>query len=220
MPTTSTPSRPRLGADEESITEWLTIHRREATWTAVIVVIVVLGAWYYQKSRSLRAERAETQYFQARQAAAAGNLPVAISDLQRVTQRYDGTRAGTQAALTLAQTFYDQKKYKEGIDALEKAEAKAADDFKPSVHVLEAAGYEELKDFAGAAAQYEAAAAASTFPADKAQYRASAARDYMAAGKNDKARAIWEDLAKDDTGPVSAEAKVRLGEVIAKPMTT
>jgi hypothetical protein len=41
----------------------------------------------------------------------------------------------------------------------------------------------------------------------------------MAAGKTDEAKAIWTELAKDETGPVAAEAKVRLGEVIAKPIT-
>jgi tetratricopeptide (TPR) repeat protein len=116
--------------------------------------------------------------------------------------------------------MFDQKKYKEGIAALEKAESKAPDDFKPSIHVLEAGGYEELKDFVSAASQYKLAAAATRFPADKATYQAAAARDYMAAGKTDEAKAIWTELAKDDTGPMAAEAKVRLGEVIAKPMTT
>ena len=142
------------------------------------------------------------------------------SDLQKVATRYQGTRAGAQAALTAAQLMYDQKKYKEGIAALEKAEPKAPDDFKASIHVLEAAGYEELKDFVSGAAQYKLAATATRFPADKAQYQAAAARDYMAAGKKDEAKALWTELAKDDTGPMASEAKVRLGEVTAKPMTT
>jgi hypothetical protein len=42
----------------------------------------------------------------------------------------------------------------------------------------------------------------------------------MAAGKTEEARAIWTDLAKDDSSPIGSEAKVRLGEVSAKPMTT
>jgi hypothetical protein len=41
----------------------------------------------------------------------------------------------------------------------------------------------------------------------------------MAAGKTAEAKAIWTELAKDDTGPMASEAKVRLGEVSAKPMT-
>ena len=206
--------------DEDSLTEWTILHKREVTWGVIALAVIVLGLWYYERSQTLRAQRAETQYFQARQAAATGNVLLAASDLQKVAARYEGTRAGAQAALTAAQLMYDQKKYKEGIAALEKAEPKAPDDFKASIHVLEAAGYEELKDFVSGAAQYKLAATATRFPADKAQYQAAAARDYMAAGKKDEAKALWTELAKDDTGPMASEAKVRLGEVTAKPMTT
>jgi tetratricopeptide (TPR) repeat protein len=209
----------RFGADEESFTEWVTLHKREVSWAVIVLAIAVLGYWYYERSEALKAQRGESAYFQARQSAAAGNLPLAVSDLQKVATRYDGTRAGAQASITLAQALYQQKKFKEGIAALKKAEAKAPSDFKPSIHVLEADGYEELKDFVTAAAQYEVAAKETRYPVDKAQYQAAAARDYMAAGKTEEAKALWTELAKDDTGPMAAEAKVRLGELLAKPMT-
>jgi predicted negative regulator of RcsB-dependent stress response len=209
----------RFGADEESFAEWFMLHKREVSWAIIALAMVVLGYWYYQRSEALKAQRAETAYFQARQSAAAGNLPLAISDLKKVATRYDGTRAGAQASMTLAQALYQQQKFKEGIAALKNAETKAPSDFRPSLHVLEAAGYEELKDFVAGAEQYKIAAKETRFPADKAQYQAAAARDYMAAGKTEDAKAIWTELAKDDTGPMAAEAKVRLGELLAKPMT-
>jgi tetratricopeptide (TPR) repeat protein len=209
----------RLGADEESLTEWLMLHKREVSWAIVALAIAVLGYWYYQRSQALKAQRAETAYYQARQSAAAGNLPLAISDLQKVTARYEGTTAGAQASITLAQALYQQKKFREGIAALKKAEAKAPSDFRPSIHVLEASGYEELKDLVAAAEQYKVAAKETRFPIDKAHYQASAARDYMAAGKIEDAKAIWTELAKDETGPMASEAKVRLGELLARPMT-
>jgi tetratricopeptide (TPR) repeat protein len=188
------------------------------TWALVALAALLAGFWFYQRSQAIKSQRAESAYFQARQAAAAGNFPLAVSDLQKVVVRYDGTRAGTQAAISLAQVFYFQKKFKEGIDALKKAEAKAPSDLRPSVHVLEAAGYEELKEFVAAAEQYNLAAKASDFPVDKAKYKAAAARDYMAAGKTEEAKAIWTELAKDDTKPEAAEARVRLGEITAKPV--
>ncbi|HEV2018067.1 MAG TPA: tetratricopeptide repeat protein [Gemmatimonadaceae bacterium] len=209
----------RFGADEESFSEWFMLHRREVSWAVLVVAIAVLGYWYYQRSEALKAQRAETAYFQARQSAAAGNLPLAVSDLQKVAARYEGTRAGAQASMTLAQALYQQKKFKEGIAALKKAEGKAPSDFRPSIHILEADGYEELKDFVAAAEQYKVAAKETRFPVDKAQYQAAAARDYMAAGETDEAKALWTELAKDETGPAAAEAKVRLGELLAKPMT-
>jgi len=217
MTTPNIPVRKRSGADEESLTEWFMLHKREVTWAAVALAIIVGGVWFYERSQSIKAQRAEAAYFQARQSAASGN-PLAVSDFQKVASRYEGTSAGTQAALTLAQMLYDRQKFKEGLAVLKKAETKASRDFRPSIHVLEAAGYEEQKDLTTAAEQYKLAAEVTRFPADKAEYQATAARDYMAAGKPDQAKAIWTALAKDDTGPVSAEARVRLGELEAKPV--
>ncbi len=194
------------------------LHRREVTWGVVALAAVIGSFWFYQRSQSLKSQRAETAYFQARQSAAAGNLPLAVSDLQKVVNRYEGTNAGAQAALTLAQALYDQKKFKEGLAVLKKAEAKAPTDFRPSIHVLEAAGYEELKNFVAAAEQYKLAAEVTRFPVDKAEYQASAARDYTAAGRTAEAKAIWSQLSKDETGPVAAEARVRLGELEAQPV--
>ncbi|MEO8909314.1 MAG: tetratricopeptide repeat protein [Gemmatimonadaceae bacterium] len=219
MTTPNIPTRPRYSADDESITEWVMLHKREVTWAVIALAVIVLGLWYYERSQTLRAQRAETQYFQARQAATTGNVLLAVSDLQKVATRYEGTQAGAQAALTAAQLNYDQKKYKEGIAVLKQAESKAPGDFKASIHVLEAAGYEQLNDFAGAAEQFKLAATLTRFPADKTEYQASAARDYQAGGKKAEAIAIWTELAKDDTGPMAAEAKVRLGELTAKPIT-
>jgi predicted negative regulator of RcsB-dependent stress response len=209
----------RFGADEESFSEWLMLHKRAVSWAVIALAIVVLGYWYYQRSQALKAQRAETAYYQARQSATAGNLPLAVSDLQKVATRYEGTPAGAQASITLAQALYQQKKFKDGIGVLKRAEAKAPSDFRPSIHVLEADGFEELRDFGAAAEQYKLAATATKYPVDKAQYQAAAARDYMAAGKTEDAKAIWTELAKDETGPMAAEAKVRLGELLAKPMT-
>jgi predicted negative regulator of RcsB-dependent stress response len=218
MTTPTSPARQRYGADEDSVGDWMLVHKRAVTWGALGLAAIVAGFWFYGRSQSIKAQRAESAYFQARQSAAAGNLPLAISDLQKVVVRYEGTRAGTQAALSLAQAHYSQKKFKEGIETLKKAEANAPDDFRPSIHVLEAAGYEELKDFAAAAEQHKLAAKSTEFPVDRAKYEAAAARDYMAAGKTEEAKAIWTELVKDESRPEAAEARVRLGELTAKPM--
>jgi len=218
MTTPGIPARQRYGSDEDSIGDWALLHRRELTWALVAAAVLLGGFWFYQRSQSIKAQRAESAYFQARQAAAAGNLQLAVSDLRKVVARYDGTRSGTQAALMLAQTHFDQKQFKEGLEVLKKSESSASDDFKPSIHVLRAAGYEEVKDYTAAAEQYKLAAAATEFPVDKAKYQAAAARDYMAAGKPNEARAIWTELAKDESHPEAAEARVRLGELTAKPI--
>jgi predicted negative regulator of RcsB-dependent stress response len=217
MTTPSIPSR-RYGSQDESIGDWAVLHRRQLTWAGIALAVLLGGFWFYQRSQSIKSRRAESAFFQARQAGAAGNPQLAISDLRKVVVRYEGTRSGTQAALLLAQMLFDQKQFKEGIEILKKAETKAPDEFQASIHVLEAAGYEELRDFTAAAQQYRLAADATEFPADKAKYQAAAARNLMAAGKVDDAKAIWTELAKDETRPEAAEARVRLGELIAKPM--
>ena len=219
MTSPNIPARPRYSSDDDSIGDWLLLHKREVSWALLALAVIVAGFWFYRRSRALKSQRAESAYFQARQSAAAGNIPLAISDLQKVVVRYEGTPAGTQAALSLAQALYFQKKFKEGIAALKKVEAKAPGEFRPSIHVLEAAGYDELKDFVAAAEQYNLAAKATTFPLDKAKYQAAAAREYMAGGKTEDAKRIWTELAKDESKPEAAEARVRLGELTAKPVT-
>ncbi len=196
------------------------LHKRLASWALLVFVFLVGGLWYFQRSRSLREQHAEKAYYEARQAASAGNLPLAVSDLKKVVTRYEGTSGGTQAAIFLAQALYEQKKHQEGITELKKALDGAPEDFVPSIHALIAAGYEELKDFGAGAAEYKEASTATRFPAEKANYLAAAGRAYMAAGKRAEARAIWAELAEDETGPLAAEARVRLGEMDAKPMTT
>src|SRR5450759_1748187 len=173
MTTPNIPARKRSGADEETMTEWFMLHQRDVAWAVVALAIMVGGFWYYERSQSIKAQRAEAAYFQARQSAAAGNLPLAVSDLQKVVSRYEGTNAGIQAALTLAQTLYDQKKFKEGLDVLKAAEAKAPDHFKASIHVLVASRLEDVDDLVAAAGQYKLAAQVTRFPDDKAEYQLS-----------------------------------------------
>ena len=219
MTTPNVPARKKYGADEEGIAEWLRDHSRELTWTVTALVVIVGGYWFYERSQAIKSQRAETAYLQARQAVEAGNLPLGISDLQKVVNRYEGTAAGSQAAMTLAQALYDSNKFKEGVAALKKVEGSVPSEFKASIHVLEAAGYEGLKDFANAAEQFRQASDATKFPADKAEYLASAARDYQAAGNIKAAIGIWQDLEKNENPGVAGEARVRLGELEAKPMT-
>ena len=219
MTTPNVRPRARYGSDD-SLSDWFLRNKTWVSWALLALAVAIAGLWFYQRSRALRQENAEKAYFQARQALAAGNAPLAAADLKKVATRYEGTRPGTQAALFLAQSLYDQKKHKEGLAELDKTLSSAPKDFVASIHVLKANGYEELKDFVRAADEYKAAAEATRFPAQKAQYQAAAARSYMAGGKQAEARAIWTELAADDTSPLAAEARVRLGEIVAKPMTT
>lgn len=211
-----TSPNPRL-ADDESIGDWIALNKKTLGWVGLALLILLGGGWYYERSQALKSERAEKAYYQARQEAAVGNAALATSDLKKVAERYSGTSAGVQARMYVAQLYYDQKKFREGLAELKEAEKGAGDDFAPSIHVLEANGYEELKDFINAADQYRLAAEASKFPNDKGRHRAAQARALTAAGKRAEALAIWQDLAKDENSPFVLEAKLRIGELQATP---
>jgi len=199
--------------------DWFQLHTREFTWGAVTVVVLAAGGWFYMRSRDLKAERAEKAYYTALRSQAAGNLPLAESDLKKMIQRYDGTPAAAQARLQLAQILYDQGKFQQGVDELKLAEDKTGSDerYGAGTHLVLAAGLEQLKKFKEAADQYEKAAKIARFDADRQRYMSMAATAYVNAGDTAKARQIWTDLGADSKGVVAGEARVRLGEISATP---
>jgi tetratricopeptide (TPR) repeat protein len=148
----------------------------------------------------------------------AGNLVLAQSDLTKLVNRYGGTAAGSEGAMILASIEYDQGKYQEGIQVLEKAAGGAPGPMEVQLRTLIGDGYLSMKNVPSAAKEFERAAAISTHELEKANQRAKAARAYMVGGDTAKARQIWSELAGDEKVPtVAAEAKVRLGELTAKP---
>ena len=203
----------------ESMMEWFNLHSREVIWGGIAVVVLAGGGWFYNRSRELKAERAEKAYYAAQRSVTAGNLPLAESDLKKMITRYDGTQAATQARLQLAQILYDQGKFEDGVAELKKAADKvgSAEDFGSSVHLLMATGLDQMNKHAEAAAEYEKAAKVARFDADRQRYMSLAASSYLTAGNKAKAKEIWTDLGKDSKGAVAGEARVRLGEMEATP---
>lgn len=195
--------------------DWLAVHGRKAAIGGVAVGALIAGAWFWDRSQTMKAQRAEKAYYTAVQAIAAGNVPLAQSDLRKMATRYDGTPAGIQGRIALAQILFDQGKHADGLAELAKVDEGNArkTSFGASIHLLKAGGLEELKRFGEAAGEYQKAAEATKFPADRTQYRASSARALTAAGKAVEAKAIWGEIARDETNPMAAEARVRLGEL-------
>jgi tetratricopeptide (TPR) repeat protein len=143
---------------------------------------------------------------------------LAQSDLGKLVSRYGGTSAGSEGAMILATIEYDQAKYQEGITVLENAAKGAPSPMEVQLRSLIGDGYLSMKNAPSAAKEFERAADLSTYQLEKATQRAKAARAYFVGGDTAKARQIWSDLATDEKNPtVAAEAKVRLGELVAKP---
>ena len=219
MTRTGEAGRPALPEDRtDSFVDWASDNRRMLIGGAVVLAAVAGGAWIYGRSTELKAENAERTLVVAEQTLAQGNLPAAQTELEKVVARYPNTAAGVEASVMLAQLHYQKAEHEKGIQVLEGAVAKGA--AKPraaAMRGLIADGHAELGQFAEAAAAYEAASKAAEFEQDKLAFRVKAAYAYMNAGNRDAALGIWTDLAKDPLSPASGEAKIRLGELQARP---
>lgn len=205
--------------DAERIKDWIVSNSRALTIgiSAAVVLVAVYAFW--QQSVRLKSERADAALATAQGAFYSGNTTLAKSDLERITTRYPGTSGATQAGMLLAQILYGEAKYDDAIGNLTSLLTSAPDQFKPSIEELIASGYADSNRPDDAATHLLSAAALAPFAADAQMYRADAARMLRVAGKVDEARAIWVELSQIPDSPVLTEAKVRLGEIDAKPAT-
>ena len=216
MTRTGAIARPPIEDRSESFIEWVQTHVRELVIAVIVVAALIAGGWLYRNSRDSKELQAERSLYEAERAVMSGNLPLAASDLQKVTTRFENTTAGVQAALLLAQVQFEQKKYAEGIQALEQAEDEtAAEPFRASIHALMAAGYEDQGKFREAAQAYREASEETKFEAEKELYLAHAARAYQAAGDRNTALQLWTELAENESSSVAGEARIRVGELTA-----
>jgi predicted negative regulator of RcsB-dependent stress response len=215
MTKTGAAARPALEPRSQPFMNWVQANTRLVTIATVGVAIVALGGWLYARSNSIKAQRADQALVRAEQTLSSGNAPLAQTDLQKIAVQYRGAPAATQAAILLAQIHFDKGEYQKGLDVLKEHEGKTGP-FAPVVDALMGDGYEQVGKHQEAAQHYLEAADASRFDVERASYRASAARAFSAAGKYDDAKRLWGELAADPTGPLAAEARVRLGELMAR----
>lgn len=212
------PAARRLDDDESSLFDWIRSHGRIAAYAGVTVVALAAATYMWRRSDAIKQQRAEQALVSAARTFSSGNLPLAQSDLEKVVARYGSTNAGAQARLLLAQILFEQSKVDSGLRVLQDVGSGPGGAFAASVHALRAGGLEQLNKPAEAAVEYERAAEASRGSVERDSYRADAARAYTAAGQTAKALTIWQALAADEQSPMSAEARLRIGELSAKPV--
>lgn len=217
MPPLAAPAGPTVSDRSESFFDWVQLHVRELLIGAILVAVVGLGVFLYQRNRASTERNAERAFFAAQQTAQTGGAANAEAELDRLAGAYPSTAGGTQAALLLAQLRYDQGKYDEGLATLRRVQDSAPDEFRAAVHALIAAGLEGKGSYAEAGQAYQAAADAAQFNTERQAHRADAARVLTQAGNKQAAVAIWQELADDPTSPYGPEARVRLGELQAQP---
>lgn len=200
----------------ESLLEWVRANSSRISIAGIIVVAVAAGGLLWRASADKKEVRASQALAAAQNVVQSGNAALAQSDLQALLRRYGGTSAGIQARLLLAQVYYGQGKVDDGLRELNAITSPGL--YAASVHALKAAGLEQSGKPGEAANEYEKAAAEANTAVGKASYQSDAARAYLAAGNTDAAKRLWEAMAADDTNPMAGEAKVRLGELNAKPI--
>lgn len=202
----------------QTIIDWARINYRYLVTGGVVIVVAAAAYWFYMRSEQIKAARADQMLMTAQQSVSAGNAALAVSDLQKLITGYGSTSAAAEAAMLLAQIDYDQGKYQDGINVLQKAVASHGSDVRTALYSLIGDGYSQMNKLDDAGSYYEKAADATTLHNTRADQLAKAARTYAAAGKKDQAVKIWTQLAQDDSAQALAtEARVRLGELEAKP---
>lgn len=212
----STGSGQNLDLDDIKI--WVTSHARQLLIGGAVVVVGGAVAMFARQAKALKGERAETAYLTAQSAFYSGNRAQAKTDLQALVERYPGTNGGSLGGMLLAQAYYGDAQFDAGIKGLESLLGQAPSRYHAMIEDLIASGYADSKRPDQAAEHYLNAAQAAEFAADKDTYRADAARALEVAGKRDSARTIWTSLAAKFDSPATSEAKVRLGELDARPV--
>lgn len=208
----------RVGLDDrtESIFDWLHVNSRLVSIAAGVVAIVGVGGWLYTRAQAGKELRAAQTLQRAEQSMGQGNIPLAQTDLEKLISTQKGTAGAAQGAMLLAQVHYDRGEYQKGIDALTRSGA-ASKEFEAPAEALIGDGYSQLGKYAEAAARYRKAAEVTRFPNDRDGYLAEAARNYAAANDTAQARQIWQEVLKNGNGVWASEARIRLGELTARP---
>ena len=199
----------------DSLAGWFRSNQKLVSIAVGAVAAVGIGAFVWKKSADTKIDNAERAFFQA-QTAAAQNPTTAAGELEKVATRYAGTSAGDRAALLSAQSLMTQGKTAEAVKKLDVLAAGGGTArLGATLQTLLAAAYENLNK-PGEAAKAYLAAAATSYGDAKAQRQADAARAYMSAGNTVESIKLWTELANDARGPLSAEAHIRLGELVVK----
>lgn len=216
---TTEPVPPSKQPKPESFLDWFHVNSRWVGLGGAVVLVAAGVAWYVPTQRAQRNENADRQLLMAKQSLAPSNqnLPLAEADLQRVADRFQGTAAGAEAAMLLAQLKLDKGDAQGAVTTLKTLTSKV----NSGPNAAAAAGLlgdalSQLGKTAEAAAQYERAAKLTELPNEKTTLLARAGHAYMAANQTSDARRVWEVLAKQqDNRSVADEARVRLGELDA-----
>lgn len=208
--------------DEDSLADFAKRNGRNLAIAGVVLVVLAAGFWIWQSSSRRKEAFASQELMQARASAEAGNLPLASSDLTRLTERFRGTRAADEAVVLLNQIRLVQGQKDVAIAALQEFVRGSHPDYvEASAYALLGGGLEDQGQHKAAAESYELASQRSTLDFLQAQYLIDAGRSFAVAGDTAAAKrsfgAVLDRFGRLDQ---AAEARVRMAEIggVVPPM--
>lgn len=201
--------------DEDRMAEFARQNGKKLAIAGAVLVVLVAGLWWYQSSSRRKEAYASQELMQARATAEAGNLPLAASDLTRLSDQFKGTRAADEATILLNQIRLVQGQRDVAINALQDFVRGRHDNLvKASAYGLLGAGLEDEGKLKEAAESYKLAAQHAELDFLKAQHLIDAGRTFAAAGDTTAAKASFGEVL-DRFGRLdqAAEARVRMAEL-------
>ncbi|MDH4044537.1 MAG: tetratricopeptide repeat protein [Gemmatimonadota bacterium] len=211
---------PERSADQdrlEQLVKWVRANERVVTIVAVVLAVTGAGVWFAVSARQRRETFARRELTQARQAAEAGNLPLAASDLARVVGSFGGTSAGQEAKLVLAEVRLRQGQAALAATELrEFVESGVKPQYRSQAYELLGVALEQSGQAAAAGRAFEdgANAAQGEYRYLSASLLLSASRSYSAAGDTTAAIRVLERIETDfDETSAAQEARLRLAEL-------
>ena len=215
MATTVQPTTRERAPAPATATPWYRDRTKQLIALAAAIVAIALVAWLVVKSSARKEEFAAQRLNQARQAAEAGNLPLASSELQKLVDEYKGTDAAQEAVITLNQVRMVNGQSELAAVGLrnflaEKPEPKFA---APASGLLGAA-LENAQKWSDAGDAFMSASKAADLDYLRARYLVDAGRAYREGGKTAQAVAAYREVIQKYPKTNSlTEAQVRLAEL-------
>jgi tetratricopeptide (TPR) repeat protein len=183
---------------------WYDENKKRISTVGGILLVVVLGLWFYSNNMRANNERATTGlarvysfYDNGQYIIAINGMPEKnIAGLQSIVDNYGSTNAGNLAKFYLASAYYNTQEFDKAL--------KYFDDFSGSNSLLTnsalagmGACYEAKGDFKKAAENYEKAALKNTDDPNAADNLMSAARNFGRSGEKERAIELLKRVKRD-----------------------
>lgn len=155
---------------------WVKQNQRALTIAIVAAIVLVAGVLYYVNYQRTLEQQAAVRFAEIQGTVAAGNVPLAIRDLQTFIGRFGSAEAGEQARIVLAELLLQENQPQQAIDALGNLDRDLDDPLGIAAAQVKAAAFEAADRHDDAVALYQRLADAARFDFQAREALANAAR--------------------------------------------